>query len=125
MKIGSIGGGGAGWRRRTPKSGREVGIVRDATTRQSGGVAWRARRRRTACNGAAEAGISSDPQASRLEERVTSATSARDWVPRGGVIISDARITYLSKFRASRVLTYPLRVAVKKVLLLAAVSGLL
>ena len=32
---------------------------------------------------------------------------------KGGVIISDARITYLSKFRASRVLTYPLRVAVK------------
>ena len=61
MKIGSIGGGGAGWRRRTPKSGREVGIVRDATTRQSGGVAWRARRRRTACNGAAEAENSSDP----------------------------------------------------------------
>ena len=33
---------------------------------------------------------------------------------KGGVIISDARITSLSKFRASRVLTYPLRVAVIK-----------
>ena len=101
MKIGNIGGGGAGWRRRTPRSGREVGIVRDAPARQSDGVAWRARRRRTACNGAAEAENSSDPQASRLEERVTSATSARDWVPRGGVIFSDAGLSYLSKFRAS------------------------
>ena len=84
MKIASTGGGGAGWRRRTPRSGREVGIVRDAPARRSGGVAWRARRRRTACDGAAEAENSRDPQASRVDERFSSATSARDWVPRGG-----------------------------------------
>ena len=44
MKIGSIGGGGAGWRRRTPRSGWEVGVVRAAPARRSGGVLRRARR---------------------------------------------------------------------------------
>ena len=62
MKIASTGGGGAGWRRRTPRSGREVGIVRDAPARQSGGVAWRARRRGVSATCVTGGGLSGTEQ---------------------------------------------------------------
>ena len=44
VKIGALAAGGAGLRRRTPRSGWEVGVVRAAPARRSGGVPRRARR---------------------------------------------------------------------------------